>query len=128
MLVAEDPKTRAVPTQDFYSGMPPIAEDKQSARARVFAQTFRHQRVQAIETLAHVARLDGHEHLEAAGKAQHGFSRARTRAAASGIWLASLISNLAPPGRCTTSNSAAGATTASSKRIAGLRAGRFTRR
>jgi len=46
------PQTRAIPTHDFYPRMPPIAEDKQSACTRVFAQALRHQRVQAIETLA----------------------------------------------------------------------------
>src|SRR5437764_870709 len=83
---------------------------------------------QPLETFAHVAGLNRHEHFEAAGKTQHGFSSARTNAAASATWLVSRISNRAPPGNwtCKAELSGAGPTTTSNKRTAGP--GRFLRR
>jgi len=62
--------------------LPPVAEHEQSALTRVFAQPLRHQRVQAVEALAHVARLHRHEHFQAAGKTQHGLANARNTSAA----------------------------------------------
>jgi hypothetical protein len=38
--------------------------------------------VQAVESFAQVARLHRHEHLQAAGKAQHGCANDRSKAAA----------------------------------------------
>src|SRR5580692_8985491 len=64
----QQPKSGPVPIDNLDPGMPPIAEHKQCAATWIFAQSFAHRRVQPIKSLAHVARLQGHEHLKAAGK------------------------------------------------------------
>ena len=40
-------------------------------RILIFAQPLRHQRVQTVKALAHVARFQRDEHLQAPGKTQH---------------------------------------------------------
>ena len=74
--------------------------------ARELARLIRDRHVSAREVmqahLAQVARLQRHEHLQAARKTQHaaeGFSSSRTNATANGICLAQEISSRAPPGR-----------------------------
>jgi len=117
--LGQHPQTRAVPAQDFDARMPPVAKDEERTTFGIFAETLGDGGMEYVEPFAHVARLHGNEDPEAAGKAQHDFSSAPSKAAASGIWLASLISNLAPPGNCTrngTTTTAGCVATASSKR------------
>lgn len=47
--------------------------------------TSGHRGIEAVEALAHITRLNGDEHFETAGKTQHDFSNARTKAAPKGI-------------------------------------------
>ena len=102
--VGQHPQTGPVPAEDFEPRMPPVGEHKQRALPGIFAETLGHQRVQAIEPLAHVAGFHCHEYLQAAGKTQHGRSNARSNATTSGSCVGSLSSSLAPPGNVTTSD------------------------
>jgi hypothetical protein len=57
--------------QDLQPGVRPVGEHEQRTSSRIFAQSFPHQSFQAIEALAQIARLHGHEDFQAASKAQH---------------------------------------------------------
>src|SRR5580704_8093855 len=79
--------------------------------------------METVEAFAHVARLHRHEHLQAAGKAQHGLASACSNSAAKTAWFALLISIRAPLSNSTTkpdllwpSRFRACSTTASSRR------------
>src|SRR6185437_3333688 len=129
--LGQNPQPSAVPAQDFDSRMPPVAKDEERPTFGIFAETLGDGRMESVEAFAHVARLYGNEYPETAGKAQHDFSSATSKAAASEICLASIISNRALPGNCTCNGTATGAgcaATASSKRSGDFRTGRLVRR
>jgi hypothetical protein len=49
--------------------MPPVNENKERAASRIFSQLFGHQRIEAIETLAQIARNNRQENLQPAREA-----------------------------------------------------------
>ena len=83
MRVGQHPQAGAIPAQDLDPRMTPVAEHKERPAARILAQLFAHQPVQAVEAFAQIARFHGHKHLQAAGKTQHGLASERNRSAAS---------------------------------------------
>ena len=66
--LGQHPNPGAIKANNFDPRVPPIAEHKQRALLEVFAQPLRHQRVQPIEPLTHVAGFHRHEHFQAARK------------------------------------------------------------
>ena len=73
--------------------LPAIAEDKQRAALRIFAQAFLGRGPQPVEAGAQIARRRGHEYFQVRLETQHGIGvlRAWSRRAARASWSASVI-------------------------------------
>lgn len=80
----QNPEAAPVEVEQLEDRATPVGEGEDRAALRVFLELGRHRVVEAMERLAHVAGLHGHEDFEAAGKAQHGRDSSRIHAAASG--------------------------------------------
>jgi hypothetical protein len=48
--------------------VPPVGKYKQGTLTRIFPQPLCHQCVEAVETIPQIARFDGDEHFQTAGK------------------------------------------------------------